>query len=199
MAIKKRTQDDKRMVPNHMRQKAELAFTCQQFADLSKKQYEVQRDELMAELNAEGFEIAIGEAIHCDQGKISITETNSYTVDKDKLIDMVKSGKMTLETLIHMANIPVTPLKTALSESDYKDIVSVSQTPSMRLTADASFKEKVAENFVQIFSVEPKAEKAVEKPKADKPEKVVKPKAEKPKAVKKEKSAEEELAEILGV
>ena len=134
----------------------------------------------------------------------------STNIDKDKLAELVESGRLNIHTLIAISGFKASDLKTLLSSAEYNDIVVEEPgKPQLALTATPGFKKMVADQFAENFGEKPAPE---EKPVKKAKTKTNKAKSEKEnvpdslsvlndalKTPSKSKDVDSDLADILGV
>jgi len=192
MAIN-RNKDEKKSIPTRLGEMLLKAFTLQSVIDVYDEAYKASRGDVVKylESNTDGFEIGMGkgESVECEHGKFGYQQRSNWSYDKDRIIELVKSGALSVETLVNLASFPAEKLKTAIGEKEFNALATNKPTESLVLTATSEFKEGVREKFDGLVSVTvPTEEKAVKK--------AEKPKAE-PKKKASKKSAEDDLDAIL--
>lgn len=140
--------------------------------------------------NQDGFVVEQSTGFKTEYGSVTVKLRKNYDVDKDKLIEKVKSGDITIETLINLASFNVEKLKPVIG-SDSSIISEKDPTEFLELRANADFKSMIDNKF--DFKIErpekPKAE--IPKPKA---EKKADPKADPKASLEKIKAAKAKMA-----
>jgi hypothetical protein len=185
MAIKLKKEQDKNQLPAKLDKLLLQGFSFQQIAAKYEEAFKTTKGEIeeYLESNDDGFDLT-EKTIKCDQGSVTYVERTSYDYDKDAIVELVKSGAVTLETLIGLATFPAEKMKVALGESNFKSVATEKTSTYLTLKASADFKEECDRKFADILPKEEKrdfseAEKVVAK--AEKAV-VAAPKKEAPKA-----------------
>ena len=184
MAINRSSKDDKKSLPAKLTDLLLKGFTLQAVRDNYADAYDASRKDITGYLehNTDGFEVNLSEGFPCDQGMVIYQSRSNWSYDKDQIIELVKTGKLTVETLISVASFNAEKLKTAIGDTPFNALATNKPTESLTLRATAEFKESVAEKMPGL--VPTKAEK-LEEPKAE------------PKKKASKKSAEDDLDAIL--
>jgi hypothetical protein len=215
MAIKLKKQDDKTRLPAKLDKLLLQGFSFQAIAAKYEDAFKSTKGEIedYLESNDDGFDLT-EKTFKCDQGSVTYVERTSYDYDRDAIIEMVNSGKVTLETLIGLASFPAEKLKVALGETNFKAVSTEKTSTYLTLKANADFKEECDRKFADILPKEEAKEvKEVEvkKEAAPEPKPKAKPKAktedlseakkkalEARKLASKTSSVDDDLASILG-
>ncbi len=212
MAIKLKKQDDKTRLPAKLDKLLLQGFSFQAIASKYEEAFKSTKGEIEDYLdsNDDGFDLT-EKTFKCDQGSVTYVERTSYDWDKDAIIEMVNSGKVTLETLIGLASFPAEKLKVALGETNFKAVSTEKTSTYLTLKANADFKEECDRKFSDILPKEVEAVKEVEvapEPKPTKAKSKAEPKADLSEAKKKAlearklasktSSVDDDLASILG-
>jgi hypothetical protein len=201
MAIKLKKEQEKNSLPAKLSSLLLQGFSFQQISAKYEEAFKATKDEVEGylESNDDGFDL-VEKTFKCDQGSVTYVERTSYDYDKDAIIEMVNSGKVTLETLIGLASFPAEKLKVALGETNFKAVSTEKTSTYLTLKASAEFKEECDRKFTDILpkkeseSSEPEAEVKKKAPTKEvkSPTKEVKAKEEKVDlAIKKAKEARE--------
>ena len=188
------------------------AFSFQQLKDAFEGAFKDEKKliEAYLESNSDGFDVEVSKGFKCAEGQVIYAERANKAIDKDALIDLVKKGTLTIESVIAMGAFSATNLEKSLSSSDLAKVVTDGEpTRYLTLKANSEFKNKSQESFQDIVTshggvdVVEELEEATTPKAAPKKElsSIEKAKAAaakaKSKAVK-SKEAEDELADILG-
>ena len=92
------------------------------------------------ETNDDGFEIEVSKSFATPYGKANLKTRANFDVDKDKLIELVNSGAVTIETLIHLGSFAGKKLQ----DAGLSDAVSEGDaTEFLELRASSEFKDRV--------------------------------------------------------
>lgn len=193
-------------VPAELCEMAESAFTSQQMSDLFKEVFTEDKGNILKFIeHTEEFTLdPSNKTIKIDGcGSITLATRSNVDVDKDKLEELVNSGKINVSTLIQIGSFPAEKLKTVLGDKTL-DSISTKRpdTEYLTLKASSEFKEKVRDDFNSEFGLSLKEE-------TKKPAKNKEPKAKAKKATfKRTKKSEakkpakenidDDLAAILG-
>lgn len=153
MAIKiKKADQDKPSLPAKLDKLLVQAFSFQQISSKyedafkeTKKEVEIYLDK-----NDDGFDLE-EKTFKCDQGSVTYAERTSYDYDKDAIIELVNSGKVTLETLIGLATFSAEKLKVALGDTNFKKVSTEKTTNYLTLKASSDFKEECDRKFEAIL------------------------------------------------
>lgn len=103
------------------------------------------------EHNTDGFEVDMGKGFKCEQGTVIYAARNTWEMNKDKLVTLVRDGKVTIETLINLASFNAEKLKAAIGDADFEKIATNKQTEYLTFKANPEFKESVSEKFSNLF------------------------------------------------
>jgi hypothetical protein len=206
---KKQSKADERELPKKLDGTLEAAFTCSVLEKKLKDDGKVLRDQIKTYLkdNEDGFDITQNESFKTEYGSVRLEEYNSKVeIDKDKLIELVEAGKITIETLIHQASFKA-ELKQAVGEKVYDDLTTIIKGEKLVLKANSEFKSKIATSFdgltdqvtplpeTPVPKVNPKVKPTTAKNSRDK---IAALKKNKKKKKKKKKSTDDDLDSILG-
>lgn len=206
MAIKLKKQDDKTRLPVKLDKLLLQGFSFQAIAAKYEDAFKSTKGEIedYLESNDDGFDL-VEKTFKCDQGSVTYVERTSYDYNKDAIIELVNSGKVTLETLIGLATFPAEKLKVALGETNFKSVSTEKTSTYLTLKANADFKEECDRKFADILpkeevKEEPKVEAAPEPKAKAKPDlsEAKKKALEAKKLASKASSVDDDLASILG-
>ena len=224
MAIRKGAKESKASLPTQLENLLLEGFSLQAARDIYDDVFKATKGQIThyLEHNEDGFSCDMGKGFHCEQGTVIFQSRSNYSFDKDKILELVESGKLSLATVINLASFNAEKLKTAIGATEFENLATNKPTEYLTMKANAEFKASVEEKFADVLPhPEAVAEEfsAKEKPKAV--EKVIEKKIAKkeieedvekdadPKATaayirslkgksKKSLSADEELNDILG-
>jgi len=181
MAIKLKKSQEKPSLPAKLDKLLLQGFSFQQISAKYKDAFDATKEEIESylESNDDGFDLE-EKTFKCDQGSVTYVERTSYEYDKDQIVELVKSGAVTLETLIGLATFSAEKLKVALGETNFSKVSTEKTSTYLTLKASAEFKEECDRKFEDIL---PKREEVeVEAPKKAEPKKAkAEPKKEEPK------------------
>ena len=144
MAIKraKTKKSDVEQLPEKLDGLLRDGFTC----SVLQKKFEEDGKEIRGEVvtylesNTDGFEVEVSKSFKTEYGAVNFKQRQNFEVDKDALIELVNSGKITIETLVHLGSFAGAKLKeagcgVAVSDGD--------PTEYLELRPNKEFKEKV--------------------------------------------------------
>lgn len=213
MAIKRKDDQKKTQeLPEKFSALCLKSFSLQAIAKRYEDQFKESKGELVEylETNEDGMDVDLGKGIKCDQGMIIYTTRNNYKINTDLIIEMIKDGAVSLETILGLATLNAEKLKVAIGETAFNVVATNAPTESLTLRASAEFKALCEDKFIQESKPAPKAipaEPAKQEP-APKAKKKSEPKAvddSKAKALaaaaklkSKSKTPEQDLNDILG-
>lgn len=209
MAINREKEKSGTGLPSRLADMLLRGFTFQALRDQYDSAFTDTKGEVKGylEKNDDDFNVDMGKGFKCDQGSVCYKSTTRYDIDKDKLTELVKSGKVTIETIMSIANFGADNLKKALGEAAFSTLATPKTSESLAFTATPDFKASVADKFGGMTDPEPvdvkKELKAI--PEEAKPEKkesakdsVARIKAASKGKAKATKEADDELDAILG-
>lgn len=170
MAIKKKSEKKEVGLPQALDKIFEKAFT----ASILEKKFKEEASEGRAEAYSfldekrEGFDvdkILVSSSFTTRFGRVTIANRASNEIDRDKLIELVESGKVTVATLLNIATFGADKLKTALGEKDFAQVAKVSEgRQSLALYPSSEFRSVVEGAFEEkTETTETKVEVKVEK------------------------------------
>ena len=165
MAIKLKKEQEKNSLPAKLSSLLLQGFSFQQISAKYEEAFKSTKEEIEGylESNDDGFDLT-EKTFKCDQGSVTYVERTSYDYDKDAIIEMVNSGKVTLETLIGLASFPAEKLKVALGETNFKAVATEKSSTYLTLKASAEFKEECDRKFADIL---PKKESEPSEPEVE--------------------------------
>lgn len=179
------------------------AFTEQFLAKRYDDEFKTTKEEMFKQLDESSLEITVGEGLKTKYGSITIMDTNRKKVDNDKIIELVKAGKLTIEQVLAcVSTYNNEELEKSISTKVFEKVATVTTTRSTTMKANAEFKAKCESQFSskaepldiheELEIVERKAKKEVKK------EEIKLSSRDKLKAaMKEEKSVDDELDDIL--
>ncbi len=205
MAIKKKQAKAETALPEALRGLLQKGFT----ASVLEKQFKAEagsaRSDIKEYLEAEkdGFVAADhlqGSSLYTEFGKLTISDNSRYDIDKDKLQELVESGKITLTSLLGACRFNNTDLKKVVGETAFAEIAEKTEGEKLAFGASPEFKESIlgafeASGWTPAKEEEPAPKKPAKK-KAEKKSSVEKIRAAKKKA-QKSKDAKGDLEDIL--
>lgn len=216
MAIKgKKTEPEKSTLPARLDEMLLKGFSYQAICDQYETAFKSVKEDVKVylESNDDGFDVDMGKGFKSDYGTVCMSERSNYSYDKDKLLELVENGTITVATLIELASFPAEKLKTALGEKNFNSLAVNKPTQTLTFKANSEFKESVQEKFKDVLPKDEeevvevkkevkkveKAEVRVEAPKKKLDIAAIKAKAAKLKVVTTTvTSVEEDLNEIIG-
>ena len=143
----------------------------------------------------EGFDIdkhIDGSSLRTEYGRVTIVSKPTIDIDRDGLIELVKDGKVTIETLLNIASFPSKDLKTALGDKVFGEVSTIEDKEHLQLSANAEFKSLINDEFGD----EKKIDIVKELKKTDKPKKKISS-LDKIRQAKSKKKADSDLEDIL--
>lgn len=153
MAIKKKDEVSAPQLPAKLSGLLTKAFGEQFLSDKFEKNFKATKVEIEDYLKTGDFDIETGKAVKCEEGSFYYTERNTVTVDKDALIDLVESGKISLaQVLACVSTFKNEELEKAISTSKFKEISTVKTSASLTLKGNAEYKAKMEADFEGGFS-----------------------------------------------
>ena len=224
MAIKRKTDVGTNALPKKLEGLLLKGFSFQAIRDNYEDAFKAVKGDVVSYLNSnpDGFDADLGKGFKCDQGTVIYQARANWNFDKDKIIELVKSGKITMETLVNLASFNAEKLKTAIGEPTFNSLATNAPTESLTFRGSSEFKAECAEKFSSLMpeapvapvksptpvtdsikreleAIEPKVEpkKAAPVAKASKSDSLAKAKAASLAAKAKLKSADQDLDDIL--
>lgn len=103
--------------------------------------------------NSDGFtlDLDVSKSFTAAEGRITWTTRETTEVDKDAIIALIKSGKVTLETIIGCANFSQEALKISLGTSYDSAVKPGEPTEFLTLNPSAETKAEVADTIEELF------------------------------------------------
>lgn len=152
MAIKKKGEVAAPQLPAKLGSLLTKAFGEQFLQKKFDDNFKETKGEIEAFLVAEDFDITIGKSTTCPEGAFNYIERKTIAVDKDKLIDLITSKKVTLaQVLACVSTFKNEDLEKAISTPEFAKITSESTSKSLQLRANAAYKSKMEDEFAGGF------------------------------------------------
>jgi len=125
------------------------AFSLQQITGLYEGGFKAEKTWLLEYLehNTAGVTIESGKSIKVPEGQLVFKTTTRFDIDTAKLEELVKSGEISLATVLSVATFSGEKLKTALGERRFADLATPKTSEALALTATPDFKREVEETF----------------------------------------------------
>jgi len=211
MAIKKKGEVTE--IPDALDDLALKGFTFQQLEAGYKARFGEVKTEVEAYLKSTTeIEVTEGEGIKTPYGSINYSSgAERYEYDHDKILELVKKGKLTLEqVLLNVSSYKRDEFEKSISTAVFKTVATLNKSKeSLTFKATPEFKEKIADELDKMDApvapapAKPAAKKAAKstivEDLADPKDKAIAAKAKlAAKSAKKSKGASEDLDEILG-
>lgn len=153
--------------------------------------------------NKDGFDVDLSSSVKTEYGSVLIKSVKQYEVDKDKLIELVESGTISIATLVsELVNnknggiILKIGGKAAVVELDPQKQLTLTPSAEFKSSIESSLEEETEEEIIEVAKEEPQetdTEASLKKIKAAAKKKSKK----KSKKVTKKTSAEDDLNSIL--
>lgn len=153
MAIKRKGQEPTGPnLPAQFQEHVTKAFTLQQIRDKYDDAFKGEKEWIVGylEKNQDGVEVTQGKALKVEHGQLIYTSRDNWKIDLDQIEAMITRGEMTVATLLQIASINATKLKTMIGDSKFAKLATNSPTESLTMKADAEFKAEID----QMFDVE---------------------------------------------
>lgn len=150
MAIKREKKAESNSLPEKLSKLLEKGFTEQFMSARFEELFKETKTEVVEYLenNEDGFDADLGKGFKCDQGTVIYTSRSTISVDKDKLIELVKSGRVSLEqVLATVSTFKNEDLEKTLSTPVFKEISTSKSSESLTFRGSAEFKAKLDEEF----------------------------------------------------
>jgi len=204
MAINRKKEAAGVGLPSRLADMLLRGFTFQALRDKYDGAFKDAKGEVVGylEKNDDSFNVDLGKGFKCDQGTVIYTSRSSWEYDKDKIIELIKSKAITIETIVNMASFRAEDLKTALGEPAFLGLAKERTSESLTFRGTPEFKSSVDERFDSMTSPSPvdlsPLKASVEKPKVKSvADTVSKVKAIAAKSKKASASADDDLDAIL--
>lgn len=207
MAIRRSKEKETINLPAKLESMLEKGFTEQFMASKFEELFKATKSDVKAylEKNEDGFEVDLGKGFKCEQGTVIVTSRGNVQIDRDKLVELVESGKLSVGQLVAcISTFKNEDLEKSLSTSVFDSIATRSNTESLTFRASAEYKAQMEEKMGLPTSTPIKLEEDLKpeaKPEAAKPAPkaaLAAAKAAAAKAKAKTKTAESDLDDILG-
>jgi hypothetical protein len=170
MAIKRKENQGTSALPEKLEGLLLKGFSFQAIRDNYEDAFKAVKSEVVQylEKNDDGFDADLGKGFKCDQGTVIYQARANWNFDKDKIIELVKTGKMTIETLVNLASFNAEKLKTAIGEPTFNAIATNAPTESLTFRGSSEFKAECAEKFSGLVPIVEPSEEEEMKPKIEK-------------------------------
>jgi hypothetical protein len=145
MAIKRAKSSSVGAFPAAFMDIAKRVFTIKVVADCWADLSKEGRGELLQylETNTDGVEVEASKALKTELGNVTVKVRKSHDYDKDKIADLVESGKLNIHTIINAAKFSDKDMVSILGSS-FDDIATPKQTEYIELRPSSEFKADVA-------------------------------------------------------
>jgi len=186
---------------------AEKAFSFQIISQEYKKVFDGEKKTIEKYLETtDEIDVDMGKGIKTAYGTIIYKSRDNWSVNKDELENLIKSGKINLRSLLEISSVNAAKLKDLVGSTVFEKIAENAPSEHLALTATPAFKEEVRGRF----SIQPGETAPKRKPKtnvddsvkavleADKPAKKTRAKSKKTRSKSKKTSPKDDLKEILG-
>jgi len=173
MAIKRKTEEEASSLPQSFLNQVRRAFSFQAIAGKYEEVYKAEKGEILSylESNFDGVEVVSGKALKTEYGSIVFKTTDYHSVDSEKIEDMIKTGAVSLSSILAIAKIDAKKLAVVIGEKRAAEITTTKTTESISMTATPDFKAEID----KAFSLETGASKAAPEAPAPKAPKPLKP------------------------
>lgn len=171
-------------LPLELKQELDQAFRYNTIAKQYQDLADASRKNVQAYLEtAEDLSIEAGKGFSHPHGTVIYSTRENYRVDPDQLIELVKNGTLSIESIVNLA-FPegkvarVEPLKIALG-SKFDALATVTTTNYITLRPTGDFKSSIVTEFPELESAKAQLEAAYEAPAATKVEQIAESAVEK--------------------
>lgn len=155
MAIKKKGEVAAPQLPAKLGSLLTKAFGEQFLAKKFEDNFKETKSDIEGFLVTEDFDITVGKSTICPEGAFNYVERKTLVVDKDKLIELIESKKVTLaQVLACVSTFKNEDLEKAISTVEFAKIATESTSKSLQLRANAAYKSKMEEDFAGGFKEE---------------------------------------------
>jgi hypothetical protein len=150
MAIKRsKTADVKKSIPAKLADFCQTTFTSDAMAKFYEDMAKDGKAGIKAYLenNDDGFELdlSVSKGFDCDEGRVSYATRKRFDYDADAILALVKSGALTVETLLNcISTFKDKDLQNALG-SNFAKVSTEGSIEFLQLKANENFKAKIAE------------------------------------------------------
>lgn len=202
MAIKRKKETSNVAMPAEFLGQVRRAFSYQQISANYKDAFDEEKKSILTylETNDDGVEATAGKALKTEYGSLTFKTTTYHSVDMEKIEQMIKSGEVSLTSVLALAKIDATGLKTLIGEKKFSAISSSKATESLAMSATPDFKAEVEKMFSLETGSTPVSKSApvkVEVPKKVAPKKALSS-LEKAKLAQSKSDVDSDLDAILG-
>ena len=150
MAIKrtKTPEVSKKSLPAKLAYWCNQAFTADAFSKFFDAQAKEGKDGIKSYLenNDDGFELdlTVAKSFDCEEGKVTYATRKRFDYDADKLVALIKSGAINIETFINcISTFKDKDLQMALG-SKFDQVATEGYTEFLQLKATDAFKDRIA-------------------------------------------------------
>jgi len=155
MAIKKKDEVVAPQLPAKLGSLLTKAFGEQFLAKKFEDNFKETKGDIEEFLLKEDFDITVGKSTTCPEGAFNYIERRTLAVDKDKLIGLIESKKVTLaQVLACVSTFKNEDLEKAISTVEFAKLATESTSKSLQLRANAAYKSKMEDDFAGGFKEE---------------------------------------------
>ena len=177
------------LVPEEIKRPVKMAFEAQARKNYFEEQFGEAKKLINDFYNEVPFEVSDSKSLQTEYGKITAQTRSNYSVDKDKLMELINDGKINAMTVLNLVStFKVEGLISVLGTASAEIITENPQT-HFAFTATPSFKAEVASEMAVLLGMEMPVVEV--KPTKVKPTKPI------PMAVKSAVEVDSELANLL--
>lgn len=153
MAIKRAKETVRDSIPTKLAEILLQAFSFQAIRDKYDEAFKGVKTDVTSYLehNTDGFTVELSKGFTCDQGTVIYQSRSNYRFDTDKILALVEDGKLSLATLVNIANFNPEKLRTAIGETEFVGLATNHPTEYLTLRANSEFKASVEENFASVL------------------------------------------------
>jgi hypothetical protein len=146
MAIKKTKEPSKPQLPPALDEMLLKGFTEQFMKDHYDKAFKETKEEVETylETNTDGFNIEKGVGFKSDYGSVTYTGRENLSVDKDKLLELIEKGELTVAQVFASISTWKKDALQGTLAGHYADVVTINETEYLTFKASGEFKEKCA-------------------------------------------------------
>lgn len=164
MAIRRTKEKESTNLPDRLAKLLEKGFTEQFMSSKFEELFKETKKDVVGylESNEDGFDADLGKGFKCEQGTVIYTSRTNVSVDKDKLVQLVEEGKLSVGQLIAcISTFKNEDLEKSLSTPVFNEVAKKSSSESLTFRGSAEFKAEMEEKLGA--PVVPKAEPVPEK------------------------------------
>ena len=185
MAIIKKTKSEGPTIPQTLAALVERAARFQTISGLYEDGFRAVKERIVAYLseNPDGFSVEMSKGVKTEVATIIYQSRENWSINTDMIVDMVKTGALSLETVLNIAKIDAKKLRDCVGNEKFATLATSSSTEYLTVKPIPAFKAQI-EAAVSL-DVEPttaSTSPAPAAPKASAPAKPATPKAPAPQA-----------------